>query len=67
MSQQDNADRTIEKARDVLLECREYFEHQARMNATAHMAERVMHSPIHAAIDSVLHGIDTYQESYPNE
>jgi hypothetical protein len=63
----DNARRTIDKAEDALQSCERYFARQAEMNAQAHMSERVMHPPIHAAISSVLHGIAIFRESYPKE
>lgn len=56
----DDARRTIEKAQDVLAACERYFARQAEMNAQSHMSERVMFPPIHAAITSVLFGIESF-------
>lgn len=65
MSESDNARRTILKADEVLRQCQRYFANQASMNATAHMSERVMYPPIHAAISSVLQGIRDFGRTYP--
>ena len=64
MSELDNARRTIDKAQDVLRQCREFFSYQAEMNASAHMSDRVMYPPIHAAIESALCGIATFNNTY---
>ncbi len=60
-----NARRTIEKAHGVLKQCENYFEHQAQMNAQAHLSARAVPSPIHSAITGALHGIHIFQEAYP--
>lgn len=62
---EDDARRTIAKAQDALQACERYFAHQAEMNAQGHMSQRVMYPPIHAAIASVLHGIEVFNEANP--
>ena len=57
-----NAERTIEKCQDVLRRCETHLGYQAQMNAALHMSDRVMYSPLHAAVESVLVGIEAYQE-----
>lgn len=65
MSEIDDARRTLSKAEDVLRACERYFARQAAMNAQAHMSDRVMHSPIHGAIESVLYAIETFRAAHP--
>lgn len=67
MSEADNARRTIAKADEVLKQCEKFFARQAEMNAAAHLSERVMYPPIHAAITSARKGIEMFNESYPEE
>lgn len=67
MSETDDARRTIDKAEEVLQVCHQYFRHQAQMNATAHLSTRVMYPPISASIESVLQGITTFREAYPDD
>ena len=63
----ENALRTIDKAAEVLFRCEEFFRHQSEMNAAAHLSDRVMYSPIHAAIQSVQQGIADFKRTYPEE
>lgn len=65
MTELANARRTIDKAEDALRYASQYFEHQAEMNASAHLSTRVMHSPLYALIESVLSGIEAFHASYP--
>lgn len=65
MTEVEDARRTIAKAEEVLESCAEYFGCQAAMNAQAHMSTKVLYPPIHSAILSVLQGIQTHREAYP--
>jgi hypothetical protein len=56
----ENACRTLDKAEEVLRRCELFFRHQGEMNAAAHLSDRVMYPPIHAAIQSVLQGISAF-------
>jgi len=64
MGEVEDARRTIAKAEEALENCAEYFAAQAAMNAQAHMSQRVMYPPIHAAIMSVLTGIQQFRDTY---
>jgi len=61
----ENARRTIEKAAEVLGRCEEFFRHQAQMNAAAHLSGNVMYPPIYSSVQSVLKGIESFREAYP--
>lgn len=65
--QVENARRTIDKAAEVLGRCGEFFQHQAEMNAAAHLSGNVMYPPIYSAIQSVQQGIADFKRSYPEE
>lgn len=53
----ENLHRELLKIDDVLSDCQNFFEHQARMNAQQHLSEDVFFSPIHGKIASVRNGL----------
>jgi hypothetical protein len=67
MSELANARRTLDKAEEALRYARDYFGHQAEMNAMSHLAVKVMYPPIHASIESALHAIIMFRDAYPEE
>jgi hypothetical protein len=66
VSQLSNARRTIEKAEEVLRHVDQYFEHKDAMNAAAHRSDRVLQSPLHAEVVSVLEGIGNFHSTFPD-
>lgn len=50
--------RELEKAQIALIAALKHLGAHAEMNAALHCAERVMYSPLHAKIESIIDGID---------
>ncbi|MEV6854708.1 hypothetical protein AB0M89_12975 [Streptomyces microflavus] len=49
--------RELAKAHDALMAAESHLARHAEMNAALHCSERVMYSPLHAKVDTAIHGI----------
>lgn len=50
--------RELEKAREALAAAETHLARHAEMNAALHCSERVMYSPLHAKVQTAIHGIE---------
>jgi hypothetical protein len=62
-----DARRTVEKAEAVLRHVELYFDRKDSMNAAQHLSDRVIQSPLHGEVLSVLAAIDLFKQGYPGE
>jgi hypothetical protein len=60
-----DARRTLEKAEAVLRHVAVYFDRKDSMNAAQHLSDRVIQSPLHGEVLSVLAAIDLFRQGYP--
>lgn len=60
-----NAERTLQKAKEVIRWAGKFFEGQANMNAASHLSQNVMFPPIYSALESTMRGIDLYFKTFP--
>lgn len=58
-----DAERTIDKCETALQMCSQYLTKQAEMNATLHLSEKVLSSPLLSAVDATLAAIKTHKDS----
>lgn len=59
-----DARRTVEKAESVLRHVELYFDRKDSMNAAQHLSDRVIQSPLHGEVLSVLAAIDLFKQTY---
>lgn len=59
-----NARRTLAKAESVLRHVELYFDRKDSMNAAQHLSDRVIQSPLHGEVLSVLAAIDLFKQTY---
>lgn len=57
-----DARRTVEKAEAVLRHVAVYFDRKDSMNAAQHLSDRVIQSPLHSEVLSVLAAIDLFKQ-----